>query len=107
MPKRVMSVIRPCGTLSGLAYDGAYAQETAILSSSRGSVEPFTDSHQVGQRLSRMIHVALHIDDRYICRFGQRAKILVPFAQNQIVPNANAVAHCEARILPVSAGVSP
>ena len=31
MPKRVISVMRPCGTLSGLAYDGANAQLTAIL----------------------------------------------------------------------------
>ena len=31
MPKRVISVINPCGTLSGFAYDGANAQETAIL----------------------------------------------------------------------------
>ena len=31
MPNRVISVIRPCGTLSGLAYDGENAQLTAIF----------------------------------------------------------------------------
>src|SRR5438477_601902 len=31
MPKRVINVISPCGTLSGLAYDGANAQLTAMI----------------------------------------------------------------------------
>ncbi len=93
MPNRVISVIRPCGTLSGLAYDGANAQLTAILRPLRFVAELLADRHQVGQRLRRMVDVALHVDDRHVGGGGHRPHVLVALVEHEVVPDADAVAH--------------
>ena len=65
-----ISVISPAARDSGLAYDGANAQRHGDLEALEVVAELFADRHEVGERLRRVVDVALQVDDRHV---GPRA----------------------------------
>ena len=93
MPNRVISVISPCGTESGLAYDGANAQETAILRPLRflpnfSRIVSRSASVCVGWSTSHCMLMIGTLAASAIARM-----YVLPSFEHEVVADADAVAH--------------